>query len=290
MDIRPPGKRLVRTQSMLLTLVGDYIYNRQEQFSVKLITGMMSVLGYSEASVRSALSRLCRSGWLETVRLGRKSCYSLTKKSQILLEQGHNRIFHLQDREEKWLGDWQIITYSIPEEQRNLRERLRKELTWIGFGALSHGCWISPYQKKAELDKTVELLDISDHVHIFNAEFLGYVSSKDLVTRCWDLEEVNASYREFLKVYQLRLENMKEKLRTKGGIDPQECFIERVNLVHEYRRFPFMDPGLPIELLPEDWSGFQAAEFLKYYHDFLADGAIDFVQSLKEPEIDRTTA
>ena len=36
-----------------------------------------------------------------------------------------------------------------------------------------------------------------------------------------------------------------------------ECFVERTKLVHEYRKFLFVDPGLPEELLPEKWLGSQ---------------------------------
>ena len=40
-----------------------------------------------------------------------------------------------------------------------------------------------------------------------------------------------------------------------GRMTDAECFVERTKLVHEYRKFLFLDPGLPKELLPEMWSG-----------------------------------
>ena len=38
--------------------------------------------------------------------------------------------------------------------------------------------------------------------------------------------------------------------------DPEEAaFAARFHLVHEWRKFLFTDPGLPDQLLPEDWAG-----------------------------------
>jgi phenylacetic acid degradation operon negative regulatory protein len=34
--------------------------------------------------------------------------------------------------------------------------------------------------------------------------------------------------------------------------------VERIRLIHDYRRFPFQDPDLPLELLPTGWLGRQA--------------------------------
>ena len=95
MDIRPPGKRLVRTQSMLFTLMGDYIRYRKDKFPGVVIIKMMKELGYSESSVRSALSRLCQNKWLINEHEGRKSYYWLTRQSEVLLEKGYRKIYGL---------------------------------------------------------------------------------------------------------------------------------------------------------------------------------------------------
>ena len=43
--------------------------------------------------------------------------------------------------------------------------------------------------------------------------------------------------------------------------------MQQVRLVHEWRRFPFLDPDLPGELLPRDWSGYRAAELFHHLHE-----------------------
>ncbi len=43
-----------------------------------------------------------------------------------------------------------------------------------------------------------------------------------------------------------------------------EAFAAQVELVQEWRRFPFLDPDLPRELLDHDWPGPRAAAI---FHD-----------------------
>ncbi len=40
----------------------------------------------------------------------------------------------------------------------------------------------------------------------------------------------------------------------------------QTRLVHEWRRFPFLDPRLPVQLLPENWSGVKAADLFHARH------------------------
>ena len=38
---------------------------------------------------------------------------------------------------------------------------------------------------------------------------------------------------------------------------------ELVHLVHDWRRFPFRDPEIPVELLPDDWAGRRAQQLFE---------------------------
>jgi len=53
------------------------------------------------------------------------------------------------------------------------------------------------------------------------------------------------------------------------GLNPAEgapALQAQTRLVHEWRRFPFLDPQLPRELLPANWSGTKAAELFHRKH------------------------
>ena len=40
----------------------------------------------------------------------------------------------------------------------------------------------------------------------------------------------------------------------------------QIHLVHAWRRFPFLDPKLPGELLPDGWAGARAAALFDTLH------------------------
>jgi phenylacetic acid degradation operon negative regulatory protein len=51
-------------------------------------------------------------------------------------------------------------------------------------------------------------------------------------------------------------------------------------LIHEYRSSPYVDPNLPLELLPDDWLGEKATQIFQQYHDLLIEKAEAFVDSV----------
>ena len=58
-----------------------------------------------------------------------------------------------------------------------------------------------------------------------------------------------------------------------AGLSDHECLQARFRLIGGYRRFPFLDPGLPGDLLPQDWLGLKAAALFRDLHERLAPGA-----------------
>ncbi len=271
---------MIRPQSMLFTLYGDYIIHRGGEVWVGTLIRIATQFGLSEQAVRSALSRMSRSGWLRVRRVGNRSYYSLTPKSKRLLEEGSRRIF--VRRTGAWDGRWRILTYSIPEQRREVRDDLRKQLTWMGFGQLGNGTWISPHALEAEVEALVERLRIRDLVEIFCATHLGFADDRALVRRCWNLEEVNRRYAAFLARYGPRYEAHREQLARGEEVPASQCFVERFMLIHEYRRFFFLDPELPAELLPEGWLGAAAAQLFQSYHQLLAERANAYLDSVFE--------
>jgi phenylacetic acid degradation operon negative regulatory protein len=48
-----------------------------------------------------------------------------------------------------------------------------------------------------------------------------------------------------------------------------------MQLIQDYRHFPFRDPDLPPELLPVDWRGRRAHELFVEAHELLREAADD---------------
>src|ERR1044072_6474595 len=139
----------VRPQSMMFTLYGAYVIHRGGEVWVGTLIQIAAEFGLSEQAVSSSLSRMSRNGWLRVRRIGNRGYYSLTPKSKRLLEEGAERIF--VRRTGAWDGRWRVLTYSIPERRREVRDELRKQLTWMGFGPLSSGTWLSPHPLEDEV-------------------------------------------------------------------------------------------------------------------------------------------
>lgn len=273
---------MTRSQDMIFTLIGDYIRHRGGEAWVGSLIELLGHLGMSPQAVRSSLSRLSRKGWLKVRRAGKSSYYSLTPKSVSLFTAGAQRIFEPPRRKGSWDGQWRLLSYSIPERQRRLRNKLRNELTWLGYGPLNNGLWISPHDHHQEVQRVLDTLGVRERVELFEARHIGFTDCRDLVQRCWDVQRLNKKYAAFIATYQPLYQADLQKVEQGSPLDPGECFVRRFMLIHEYRRFPYLDPYLPAELLPADWLGDQATELFQVYHRLLTEPANRFVDSVLE--------
>jgi phenylacetic acid degradation operon negative regulatory protein len=221
---------------------------------------------------------MCRQGLLKVRRDNRKSYYSLTETGHSLLTKGTQRIF--QRKKSRWDGNWSIVTYSVPERIRKARDRLRLELSWMGYGPLSEATWISPNDRTKEVEDLAERLEIKDCIQIFQAKCEECTDPGNIVSRCWDLGKIHERYANFITRYQPKLECYLKRLEAGDSLESSECFVERFNLIHEYRKLPFLDPDLPQELLPDNWLRPQAAELFDEYHDLLTEKANEYFNSV----------
>jgi len=262
---------------MIFTLYGDYISHYGSKIWIGSLIRLLSEFGHNEQSVRAAISRMNKQGWVQSEKIGNKSYYSLTERGQKRIDEAAKRIFKLAP--EEWDGKWRILMYTIPEEKRNVRDELRKELVWSGFGMLSSSCWISANNLEKQVFDLIEKYDIHPYVDFFVAKYEGPHENKQLVDKSWNLEEINKKYQAFISEYSQKYIIDKNKIQ-KGQKTAGECFVDRAKLVHEYRKFLFIDPGLPEELLQEKWLGNHAAALFSDYYKELAEPSSLFFESI----------
>lgn len=286
--MNPPPPRAATTQELILTLFGDYLLDRDEPVWAGSLITLLGPLGAAPVAVRVGLSRMVRKGWLAIERRGSRSHYGLTPRGRRLLEEGSRRIYR-PPREEHWNGEWYLIAYSIPEDRRRLRDRLRVRLQWLGCGMLGNGLWLSPRDVHAELAEFAARMRLERHLQFFRAEHLGPSNTATLVAQAWDLRAVNDEYAAFLarwRPFQERCRACAAAGRRAGKAPPSDClapgtcFVRRFRIVHEYRAFPLIDPFLPAPLLPRGWKGQEAAELFRQYHDVLAEPARRWVNAV----------
>lgn len=264
----------MKSRSLVFDLYGDYVRYHGGEISVGSLATLAASFGVSEDTVRVTLSRLRREGWLASRRIGRHSWYRLTERGWRLLDTGRDRIF--RRRRDDWDGDWQLVIYQVPEAERAVRERLRKTLDWLGFGALAPSVWVSARDRTGDLRQAMADRGIEARLDGFTSRTDSLERDREVAARCWDLDQLHDEYVRFLATLEQRLAHH-------DGHSDRDCFADRVRLVNEYRKFPFADPDLPVQLLPPDWAGTCAHElFLKAYES-LRDPAFRHFEAVFEP-------
>jgi ring-1,2-phenylacetyl-CoA epoxidase subunit PaaA len=241
---------------LLLTVLGDAVLPTGGQVWLGALTRAMETVDVSAQSTRQALRRLAGQGIVEAERHGRLAAYRLTGPGRQRLEEAAERIY--LRRELRWDGRWRLLTYTFPEEHRSARDALRRELAWLGYGWLGNGLWVSPWDHGARLDAVLAKHGVEGAVETFASELEG--NDRDLAARAWDLAELRVEHRRFLDDVEPEL------AETTAPVDDEDAFRRRTLLVHRWRKFLFLDPGLPHQLLPTDWLGDRAAAaFLDLY-------------------------
>lgn len=261
---------------MLFTLFGDYVYPEGGDIRLRSLVAIGAALGMSEVAVRSAVARLARERWIIARRSSQRSFYRLSPAGRALIEEGTRRIYRADGR--TWDGAWCLLTYSIPESKRALRDRMRKQLAWLGFGPIGGGTYVAPRDVSDEVRHLAERLGASGFVRTFVASGSGGTDDAHIVRESWDLRRIAGAYARFIRHYAPLYESDRAR-KAKRALEDVDAFIVRFALTHDFRRFPFIDPDLPPVLLPKNWAGARARKLFENYHAMLTDGALRFFES-----------
>jgi ring-1,2-phenylacetyl-CoA epoxidase subunit PaaA len=237
-------------RSLLLTVLGDAVLPSGGRAWLGALTNAMETVAVTAPATRQALRRLAGQDLVAAERHGRRTAYRLTSPGRRRLEEAAERIY--LRRELRWDGRWRLLTYTFPEEHRAARDALRRELAWLGYGTLSSGLMISPWDHGAHLDAVLAKHGVEGAVETFTSELQG--DDRDLAARAYDLAGLRREHRAFIDDVEGRPTS--EDVRR---VDDRASFGERILLVHRWRKFLFLDPGLPQQLLPTDWLGDRAA-------------------------------
>jgi phenylacetic acid degradation operon negative regulatory protein len=254
---------------VLLTVLGEYVLPIDDAVWQETLVGTLEALGHKTQSARQALARSVASGWLARERHGRRSRVSLTVETAEILSAGAERIYSFGE-DWTWDGHWVVVVLRVPEERRDVRHRMRTRLAWAGFGSLGGGVWIA-----AHADRDNEIRVPSDkrsavELLTFRAELGRFGDPRKVVADAWDLDAVAVEYDTFVRNFA--------RLRPKT---PEAVFRAQTMLVHEWRKFPFLDPDLPAELLPSGWPRTRAREVFRERRAAWHDVAQDYFRSLE---------
>src|SRR5262249_1116050 len=189
-------------------------------------------LGGEGKGAGQGLARSGAEGWIVSRRFGRRVRWELTDPGRRMLTEGAERIYGFGRRDRPWVGQWLVLLVSVPEAKRELRHRLRTQLSWAGFGSPAPGGWGSPGMSRQEEARSIlDGVELSASAMSFTARYGAVGEQRAMVAAAWDLGGVEARYEQFITQF--------------GGLRPRsrdEVLRAQIRLVHEWRRFPFLDP------------------------------------------------
>ncbi|WP_157487574.1 PaaX family transcriptional regulator [Leifsonia sp. Root112D2] len=242
----PRGRPGANSQRLLATLVADYRFTAGGCFPSTAIVRLLGEFGISESAARVALSRLARRGLLVQERRGRQSFYSVNeenlagrdKRLRLYLDFGGDR--------EPWDGLWTVVVFSVSEDRRSLRPRLRTGLDRLKFAPMTDAVWVQARDHRdgvaalgAELD--VRLAVMRATFHDLDHDAMDPVDAFDLVA-------ARERYTQFLNSF----EHLVHRAHA-GDIAPAEALIVRTTVLAAWRDIALQDADLPHEVLPTDW-------------------------------------
>jgi phenylacetic acid degradation operon negative regulatory protein len=253
-------------RGLIFTILGEYVLPGGGSAWTSAMIETMGRLGVEEKATRQALMRTAADGWLTPERVGRRTRWRLTSSGNRLLTEGTERIYSFGAHRDGWDGSWLLVLARTPEAERPARHVLRRRLTWAGLGSPAPGVWISTHAERlGEVERALAEAGLSGDAQIFRGTHAdGQLPA--LVRQAWDLAAISKLYGDFIATF--------------AHDSPADSLASMIGLVHAWRRFPWIDPDLPRELLPPHWRRPRADAIFRHRHAQWSPAALAAWQQL----------
>jgi len=265
----------LRAGSLITTVFGDSIAPRGGTVWLGSLIRAMAEFGINERLVRTSVYRLVQDGWLQSSQVGRRSFYSLTDEGRGKFRAATHRIYG--EPVTGWNGEWCLLLLSNLEAP--VKESLRRECSWLGFGPLSANVLAHPAPDESDLETTLKRVGGAEEVVVMSAQTLGSdAPMRKLAATAWNLDDIDARYEKFVTMFR----PLFNALRKTRKVDPRTAFVTRTLLIQEYRKVLLRDPQLPHDLLPAGWHGTAAYQLCRNLYRDLHQAADDYLGDVME--------
>ncbi|MCH7854082.1 MAG: phenylacetic acid degradation operon negative regulatory protein PaaX [Proteobacteria bacterium] len=240
----------LRAGSLITTVFGDAIAPRGGNVWVGSLINVMADFGINERLVRTSVFRLSKDGLLDVRQVGRRSFYGLTAQGARMFERATQRIYGEPRRD--WSGNWCIILLAALSTEA--REIVRKELRWLGFGAIGGSVLAHPSPDVVSLKEVCKRLQVADDIVVLQSACEDDAQDqalRSLAQKSWNLDDIDQRYAGFVQ----RFRPVYAAVRKARTLESRLAFQIRTLLIQEYRKILLRDPLLPAGLLPSAWHG-----------------------------------
>jgi phenylacetic acid degradation operon negative regulatory protein len=237
MRSRPP-------KQLLLAFFGEHVADQKvPPLRASALIELLEGAGVAAPATRATLDRMVQRGLLTRERRGREIVFSLTDEGSALLREATERVRGPHPFEPHGTG-WTLVTFTVPEDQRTLRHRLRSALTWEGFAPLRDGLWLAP----GEVDLAAALEPLrgdlpAGAITAFHARELPGYAMADNVRSAWDIAKIRDEHVAFIETWS----------DASSAAEAGSPLSARAMLVADWLALLGVDPRLPRAFMDDDW-------------------------------------
>jgi|SRR5271166_167926 len=225
-------------------LVIDFLSNRSpKKMSARLIVDTASALGFTEQSVRMALTRVVEDGLAVSRERG---IYQLAPSGEVMRREVR-KWRNISNLTQPWSGAW-VSVYDAPIRRSNRAAIRRHEqaLRLRGFCELLTGLWIRPANLR---DSVADLRDQLRALGLHPDAIVAAIGELDEHTRERAMHLWNT--KALLESYQRLTRAMNASTRRVEHLPIEVAAGETLVLGRDVLRHINLDPLLPAELMPE---------------------------------------
>jgi phenylacetic acid degradation operon negative regulatory protein len=235
-----------------------------------VLVRLLGDLGLSESAARGQLGRMRRAGQLVVAqRSGRQVTYRLSGPFAVGFERLRSSG---QTSSSRWTGQFHVLFYQVPETERAFRDRLRRTAQLVGYGSMQPGVLLASTDLSGQLNGVIAQAPPGCVVQLGQLR----VPDEDAVTLAtvsWDLAHV-------ADVFRAHLAPLSAALHSDPPPPTREALRRLAELLLGPQLDRLSDPGLPAELLPDDWPGSELVEAVRLVGERYLPPAHAYVHSV----------
>jgi DNA-binding transcriptional regulator PaaX len=205
-------------------------------------------LGMPQGTIRTALSRMNKSGFLSVIKTDDTTRYRV---SPLQVE----AMMNMQKKVERKNSGFIVVVYTFEKEQEKERIQIRSLLEYLGFVRFAQNAYINIKIEESVLRQRLEESGLEGNVYLFYVESLKDQELSKMAA-AWKVPERTAILEDFFSEMKLFLEST-------DGTPGDLFFRHGLAWVTFYIHIHSKELPLPDKLLPRDYPYGEIYEYLR---------------------------